>query len=53
MTRAPLLRLSGADGGSRLTDAILADPEDADPKEMDAIHRGIQELLRRRVLWRC
>jgi hypothetical protein len=59
MTRAPLLRLSGADGGSCLTvlgvdvddrDADLADadPEDADPEEMDAIRRGIQELPRRR-----
>jgi hypothetical protein len=50
MTRAPLLRLGGADGGSCLTvlgvdaedrDADLADPEDADPEEMDVIRRGI------------
>jgi hypothetical protein len=50
MTRAPLLRLGGADGGSCLTvlgvdaddhDADLADPEDANPKETDAIRRGI------------
>jgi hypothetical protein len=57
MTRAPLLRLGGADGGSCLTvlgvdaddrDADLTDPEDADPEETDAIRRGIQELPRRR-----
>jgi hypothetical protein len=58
MTRAPLFLLGGADGGSCLTvlgvdaddrDAdLVADPEDAEPKEMDAIHRGIQELPRRR-----
>jgi hypothetical protein len=59
MTRAPLLRLGGADGGSCFTvlgvdvddhDADLADadPEDADPEETDAIRRGIQELPRRR-----
>jgi hypothetical protein len=57
MTRAPLLRLGGTDGGSCLTvlgvdaddrDADLADPEDADPEETDAIRRGIQELPRRR-----
>jgi hypothetical protein len=58
MTRAPLLRLGGADGGSRLTvlgvdaedrDAdLVADPEDVDPEETDAIRRGIQELPRRR-----
>jgi hypothetical protein len=50
MTRAPLLRLGGADGGSCLMvlgvdaedrDADLADPEDADPEEMDVIRRGI------------
>jgi hypothetical protein len=51
MTRAPLLRLCGADGGSRLMvpgmdaedrDAdLIADPEDADPEETDAIRRGI------------
>jgi hypothetical protein len=50
MTRAPLLLLGGADGGSCLTvlgvdaddrDADLADPEDADPEETDAIRRGI------------
>jgi hypothetical protein len=55
MTRAPLLRLGGADGGSRLTvlgvdagnrDADLADPEDSNPEETDAIRRGIQELPR-------
>jgi hypothetical protein len=58
MTRAPLLRLGGADGGSRLTvlgvdaedrDAdLVAGPEDADPEETDAIRRGIQEPPRRR-----
>jgi hypothetical protein len=58
MTRAPLLRLSGADGGSCFTvlgidaderDADLdADPDDADPEERDAIRRGIHELPRRR-----
>jgi hypothetical protein len=56
MTRAPLLRLGGADGGSCLTvlgvdaddrDADLADLEDADPEETNAICRGIQELPRR------
>jgi hypothetical protein len=50
MTRAPLLRLGGADGGSCLMvldvdaedrDADLAEPEDADPEETDAIRRGI------------
>jgi hypothetical protein len=56
-TRAPLLRL-GADDGSCLTvlgvdaedhDAdLVADTEDADPEEPDAIRRGIQELPRRR-----
>jgi hypothetical protein len=45
--------LGGADGGSCLTvlgvDAdLIADPEDADPKEPDAIRRCIQELLWRR-----
>jgi hypothetical protein len=65
MTRAPLLHLGGADGGSYLTvlgedadnrDADLADtdPEDADPEETDAIGRGIQELPRRRdSIGRC
>jgi hypothetical protein len=57
MTRAPLLRLGGANGGSRLMvlgvdaddrDADLANPEDADPEETDAIRRGIQELPRQR-----
>jgi hypothetical protein len=58
MTRAPLLRLGGADGGSFLTvlgvnaedrDAdLVADPEEADPEEPDAIRRGIQELPQRR-----
>jgi hypothetical protein len=59
MTRAPLLRLGGADGGSSFTvlgvdaddrDADLADadPEDADPEDRDAICRGIHELPRRR-----
>jgi hypothetical protein len=58
MTRALLLRLSGADGGSCSTvlgmdaedrDAdLIADPEDADPEEPDAIRRGIQEPPRRR-----
>jgi hypothetical protein len=58
MTRAPLLRLGGADDGSRLTvlgldaedcDAdLVADPEDADPEETDAICRGIKELPRQR-----
>jgi hypothetical protein len=58
MTRAPLLCLGDADGGSRLTvlgvdaedhDAdLVAEPEDADPEETDAIRRGIQELPRRR-----
>jgi hypothetical protein len=63
MTRAPLLRLGAADGGSRLTvlgvdaddrDADLADPEDAYPEETDAIRCGIQELPRRRdIVDRC
>jgi hypothetical protein len=49
MTRAPLLRLNGADGGSCFTvlgvDADLdVDPDDADPEEWDAIRRGIHEL---------
>jgi hypothetical protein len=63
MTRVPLLRLGGADGGSYLTvlgvdaddrDADLdvdpedADPEDADLEDRDAIRRGIHELPRRR-----
>jgi hypothetical protein len=59
MTRAPLLRLGGADSGSCLTvlgvdaddrdfDLADADLEDADPEETDAIRHGIQELLRRR-----
>jgi hypothetical protein len=58
MTRAPLLRLGGADGGSCFTvlgvdaddrDADLdAEPDDADPEDRDAIRRGIQELPRRR-----
>jgi hypothetical protein len=59
MTRAPLLRLGGANGGSCFTvlgmdaddrDADLADadPEDAGPEETDAIRRGIEELPRRR-----
>jgi hypothetical protein len=56
MTRAPLLRLGGKDGGSYFMvlgvdaddcDADLADPEDADPEDRDAIHRGIHELPRR------
>jgi hypothetical protein len=56
MTRAPLLCLDGANGGSCLTvlgvdaddrDVDLADPKDADPEETDAICRGIQELPRR------
>jgi hypothetical protein len=53
MTRAPLLRLGVADGGSCLT-VLGVDAEDrdadlvADPKEPDAIRRGIQELPRRR-----
>jgi hypothetical protein len=58
MTRVPLLRLGGADGGSYFTvlgvdaddrDADLADadPEDADP-DRDAIRHGIHELPRRR-----
>jgi hypothetical protein len=56
MTRAPLLRLSGADGGSYFTvlgvdaddrDADLdADLDDADPEERDAIRRGIHKLPR-------
>jgi hypothetical protein len=50
MTRVPLLRLGGADGGSCLTvlgvdaddrDADLVDPEDAGLEETDAIRRGI------------
>jgi hypothetical protein len=46
MTRAPLFLLGGADGGSCLmvlgVDAdLVADPEDAEPEEMDAIRRGI------------
>jgi hypothetical protein len=58
MTRAPLLRLSGADGGSCFTvldvdaddhDANLdADLDDADPEERDAIRRCIHKLPRRR-----
>jgi hypothetical protein len=58
MTRAPLLRLGSADGGSCFTvlgvdagdhDADLeADPDDADPEDRDAIRRGIHELPRRR-----
>jgi hypothetical protein len=53
MTRAPLLRLGGADGGSCFTvlgvdaddrDADIADLEDADPEDRDAIRRGIHEL---------
>jgi hypothetical protein len=57
MTRAPLLRLGGADGGSCFTvlgvdaddrDADLdADLDDADPEERDAIRRGIHVLPRR------
>jgi hypothetical protein len=57
MTTAPLLH-RGADAGSCLTvlgvdaedhDAdLIADPKDAEPEEMDAIRRGIQELPRRR-----
>jgi hypothetical protein len=53
MTRAPLLYLGGADGGSFFTvlgvdaddrDADLdADPEDADPEDRDAICRGIHQ----------
>jgi hypothetical protein len=60
MTRAPLLRLGGADGGPCLTfldvdaedrDAdLVADPEDTDSEEPDAIRRGIQELPRRQHL---
>jgi hypothetical protein len=65
MTRAPLLRLGDADGGScltvlgvdaddRYTDLADADPEDADPDETDAIRRGIQELPRwRDSVGRC
>jgi hypothetical protein len=55
MTRAPLLR-RGADAGSCLTvlgvDAedhdpdLVADLEDTEPEEPDAIRRGIQELPR-------
>jgi hypothetical protein len=47
ITRAPLLRLGGADGGSCLTvlgvdaDDRDADLADADPEETDAIRRGI------------
>jgi hypothetical protein len=58
ITRAPLFLLGGTDGGSCLTvlgmdaedrDAdLVADPEDAEPEETDAIRRGIQELPRRR-----
>jgi hypothetical protein len=53
MTRAPLLRLGGADGGSCFTvlgvDADPdAEPEDVDPEDRDAILRGIHELPRRR-----
>jgi hypothetical protein len=56
MTRAPLLQ-RGAVAGSCLTvlgvDAedrdpdLVADPEDVEPEEPDAIRRGIQELPRR------
>jgi hypothetical protein len=59
MTRAPLLR-RGAVAGSCLTvlgvDAedrdpdLVADPEDAEPEESDAIRRGIQELPWRREI---
>jgi hypothetical protein len=54
MTRAPLLRLGDADGGSCLTvlgvDAEDRDADlvDADPEDVDAIRRGIQEPPRRR-----
>jgi hypothetical protein len=54
MTRAPLLRLGGANGGSCFTvlgmdaDDRDADLADADPEETDAFRRGIQELPRRR-----
>jgi hypothetical protein len=49
MTRAPLLRLGGVDGGSSFTvldvDADDRDADlDADPEERDAIRRGIHEL---------
>jgi hypothetical protein len=53
MTRAPLLRLGGVDGGSCFTvlgvdaDDRDADPDDADPEDQDAICRGIHELPRR------
>jgi hypothetical protein len=56
MTRAPLLRLGGADGGSCFTvlgvdaderDADLdADPDNADSEERDTIRCGIHELPR-------
>jgi hypothetical protein len=54
MTRAPLLRLDGTDGGSCFTvlgvdaDDRDADLADADPEDRDAIRRGIDELPRRR-----
>jgi hypothetical protein len=53
MTRAPLLRLGGADVGSCFT-VLGVDPDDrdadldADPEERDAIRRGIHELPQRR-----
>jgi hypothetical protein len=56
MTRAPLLRLGSADGGSCFTvfgvdaddrDADLADPEDANPEDRNAIRHGIYELPQR------
>jgi hypothetical protein len=52
MTRAPLLRLGGADGGSCFTvlgvDADDRDADlDADPEDRDAIRRDIHELPRR------
>jgi hypothetical protein len=53
MTREPLLRLGGADGGSCFTVlGVDADDRDADleadPEDQDAIRRGIRELPRRR-----
>jgi hypothetical protein len=41
------LTVLGVDTEDRDAD-LVADPEDADPEETDAIRRGIQELPRRR-----
>jgi hypothetical protein len=41
------LTVLGVDAEDRDAD-LIADPEDAEPEETDAIRRGIQELPRRR-----